>query len=221
MDIHALPEPLQNLVNDELTAGERVRWVGQPVPRVGFPLAALVPFLFAIPWTGFALFWMTQASGVLERPLNQIDSSRLLFALFGVPFVLVGLGLFASPFWMRARARQAAARTVYVITDRRAIVFDGGYYGDGSLPLMLVSMVRPYGRGGTRVTSYTPDQLTKIERMQNADGSGNLVFGETLFLTEYRSIGTMHRAGFFSIADVREAENQLRALAATTTPPTD
>ena len=129
MDLEALPDSIHQLVNDELAPGERVRWACQPRPRASLPWWSLAPFFVAVPWTLFTLFWMAGAAGLLDRGPGPIDITRLLLALFGVPFLLIGIAMFCSPLWVRHQRRRAASRTAYAITDRRAIVFDGGYYG--------------------------------------------------------------------------------------------
>jgi hypothetical protein len=120
-----LPPELATLVDDELASGERIVWVGQPIPsRYAFPSLGIV--LFAIPWTAFAIFWMAAASGF---KLPDLARGSGLFSLFGVPFVLIGLGMLSTPFWMLRKAR----RTAYVITDQRALVVDCGAWGRVSL----------------------------------------------------------------------------------------
>ncbi len=54
--------------------------------------------LFGVLWTGFSVFWMWGASG-----FGQGDRIGSLFALFGLPFVLIGLGMLLSPFYNRWR----------------------------------------------------------------------------------------------------------------------
>lgn len=220
MDIHALPDPLRSLVTGEIAPGERVLWAEQPAPRPRFPWIMIFPVLFGIPWTLFSLFWIAAAAGVLD-PLLGIKGvaapgfagGRVLFSLFGIPFVLIGVGLITSPYWMRRRIRRAAERTAYVITDRRAIVFDGGYYGDGGLAALAGGMIRLTGKG-TSIRSYMPDQIRHIERIEHADGSGHLLFGEILFTTQgQHGSRESTRSGFFSVPFVRRAEELMRALA--------
>jgi hypothetical protein len=52
-----IPRDLRRRVEQELEPGEAIRWVAQPVPRF-VTAASIAGFLFAIPWTSFALFWM-------------------------------------------------------------------------------------------------------------------------------------------------------------------
>ena len=216
MDLYSLPDPLQELATGEIASGERVRWAGQPAPRNTFPWVALGPVLFAIPWTLFALFWMGGASGVLDfnqlNGIGQLDTQKLVFSLFGIPFVLIGLAMLSSPFWIRRRMRRAASRTAYIITDRRAIVLDGGYYGDGFLGSLLGGVVRLAGQG-IRVSSYGPDKLEPVQRVQREDGSGDMIFGEVRSSSEDSGRLQLATAGFFSIPDVKEVEDLLKSLA--------
>src|SRR3712207_4913094 len=115
-----LPEEIDNRVRSELRDREHLVWAGQPRPsRV---MRSAIPIvLFGIPWTAFAIFWMVVASGMLfggfggggPGPFGAFFSC---FPLFGLPFVLVGLGMLSSPFWMYRRAK----RTCYAVTDQRA-----------------------------------------------------------------------------------------------------
>jgi hypothetical protein len=184
-DPSLLPQSLRALVEAELEPGEGLRWVEQPLSARAARMA-LPAVLFAIPWTGFALFWIWAAA----RGSAHTSGPFQLFPLFGVPFVGVGLGMFSSPFW----AARAARRTVYVVTDRRALV------------------IREGGRGGESVRSFAPEKLADLRREQLPDGSGNLVFGEDLDLgPRGRRIATSY--GFMAVPDVRAAEEYVRALA--------
>src|SRR5437660_832775 len=109
-----LSSELATRVANELDAGERLVWAGQP--RVDLAMRSaflLVPF--GVVFTGFALIWILVA-GVM---------SAGLMVPCGLPFVAVGILLMASPVWLRRRARQ----TIYALTDRRAIVWEPGWLG--------------------------------------------------------------------------------------------
>ena len=54
---HSIPRELRSKVDSELETGERIQWIDMPIPRY-FTGVATGAFLFAIPWTGFAIFWM-------------------------------------------------------------------------------------------------------------------------------------------------------------------
>ncbi len=190
-----LPDELDARVRSELDQGEQLLWVGQPQPR-RFARATIPIVLFGIPWTAFAIFWTAMASGLARGggPVPNAGPGALFsicFPLWGVPFILIGLGMLSSPFW----AGRKAKRTCYALTDRRAILFEAGTFG---------SVV---------VRSYRPSGLTKMFRRENADGSGDLVFEE---ITQVRSTNNGGRTtstqtrGFLGIDNVREIEELLR-----------
>lgn len=142
-----IPPDLQQTINNELEPGEDVLWQDMPV-RQYFTPASTASFLFAIPWTAFALFWMWGASGFGE---DTPDGPASFFFLFGLPFVLIGFGMLSAPLW----AYWKSGKTAYVITGRRAITFEGG-------------------RSMT-VRSYPPDKLQNVYRKEKKDGTGDVV----------------------------------------------
>lgn len=192
-----LPEELDARVRSELSAGEQLLWVGQPRPD-RFARASIPLVIFGLVFTGFAVFWMAAASGMLfggfGGPNGAPGGFGLIFScfpLFGVPFVLVGLGMLTSPFWLRRLAR----RTCYALTDRRAIVWQARWFG------------------GVEVRSYGPQDLTRLRRVEHADGSGDLVFEEIVTFGHdrhgHRTSGT-RQYGFLAIDGVRQVEELLR-----------
>jgi hypothetical protein len=72
--------------------------------------AVLIPF--SVMWGGFTIFWEI---GVLSSS-GARDS--VIFPLWGVPFVLVGLYLMVGRFFARRWIRK---RTLYAVTDQRVI----------------------------------------------------------------------------------------------------
>lgn len=181
-DLWQLPERLRNLVEAELESGETISWVGQPSGG-RFCLQSLPILLFAIPWTAFALFWMIAAAGFRIPNFQQGGD---FFPLFGVPFVLIGLTMLSTPYWSARRAR----RTVYVVTDRRAIIFDGGW--------------------GTTIRSFMPGMLRDLQRKQFRDGSGNVIFERGFSTGKNR---TTPDVGFLAIRDVQAVEQLVRRMA--------
>ncbi|MCC6909721.1 MAG: PH domain-containing protein [Phycisphaerales bacterium] len=178
-----IPMHLQHAVSAELSDGEQVLWQAQPIPGL-YIRRSWPAVLFAIPWTAFAVFWMFGAAGF---KMPTFSSGADLFPLFGIPFVLIGCGMFCSPLVLRRKAR----RTVYVLTDRRAIIITG-----------LLSL---------DVQSFPPDQLGQIRRRQRRDGSGDLIFRTEI---DYDSDGdrTRRYIGFLAIPDVKSVEHSVRDL---------
>jgi len=192
--MNPLPDELQIRVNSEMRGGEKLVWSGQPIPG-RFMRAAIPMMLFGIPFTGFALFWIAAALGKLSGGLNQGHGDGLRFAsfvpLFGIPFLVVGLGLLTSPIWMRRRAR----RTCYALTDQRTIVWTPGLFGR------------------MEVRSYQAPELNRMSRRDNGDDSGDLIFEE--FITTTRDSDGLARSqrnerGFMGIMDVRQVEDLIR-----------
>lgn len=176
------------MVDAEMERGERIVWTGQPRPG-RFALRAMPLFLFGLPWTAFAVFWVAGASGF---KFPDFSKGFGFFPLFGLPFVLIGLGMLTSPFWRM----RAAKRTVYVLTDRRAVTFASSVWGTLS------------------IQSYKPDRLRDLSRKQSSDGSGDLIFERVLTSTN-RDSGTMEDRGFLAISDVKSVEEMVRKLAET------
>ncbi len=181
-----LPDELVSAVDRELASGESVAWVGQPIPRQ-LARAALPSVLFGIPWTAFAIFWTVMASGA---PRQSGSSGWLwFFPLWGVPFILIGLGMLTSPYWAFRRAR----RTAYVLTNQRVIIIGIGW------------------RGKTAIRSFDPDALKDLRRDERSDGSGDLIFAEDIS-SGNRGRNHSTRAGFLAIKEVKNVEEQVRQL---------
>jgi hypothetical protein len=180
-----IPTALRNKVEMELRSGERIIWTAQPIPK-RFSRGGWLISIFGIPFFTFSVFWMTMAgkmSGSAPGPFR-------FFQLFGVPFVLVGLGMLTAPIWMRRKA----ARTVYLITDQRAVILSEGL------------------GGRTRIDSYAPEQLQSLTREQFSDGSGDIIFITRTWRDSDGDRRTQ-RLGFIGVPDVKAVEEHIRALA--------
>ena len=136
-------------------------------------------FLFAIPWTGFAIFWMFG---------SWYQSENVPFTLFGLPFVLIGIGMLSSPLW----AYRKSFKTVYVITDQRAITFDGGW--------------------STTIRSYPPEKLADIYRKENRDGSGDVIISRRAW-RDSDGDRQSEELGFLRITEPKRIESMLNKLA--------
>jgi hypothetical protein len=107
---------LRAALERELGPEESVQWHGWQLGRIDPRDFGI--YIFAVPWTAFALFWTTMAAGAVGA--TDLGGAGLLawaFPLFGLPFVAVGLWMLARPFvplWERGRV-------LYVVTDRRAL----------------------------------------------------------------------------------------------------
>lgn len=183
MDLMKMPPELQQRVTRELQPGEVVRWAAQPnssrMMMQGFAL-----WLFFIPWTAFSVFWIWGAAGFR---LPDFSSPFSLFPLFGLPFLLIGIGGLLSPLWVQRRARH----TVYVVSNQRAFMLSGWR--------------------NITMTSWQPAQLTQITRTERPDGSGDLVF-DAQIQRDADGNAVKSKNGFSAIPDVRTAESFINAL---------
>jgi hypothetical protein len=82
--------------------------------------------------------------------------------------------------------------TIYVITERRAIVFDGGLSDD--------------------ISSYHTEKLMNISVKEKKNGLGNVIFSRR---TWYDSDGALcyEELGFFNIRNPKKIELMLKKLA--------
>ena len=131
---------------DRLLPGEAVLWSDRPGQGIIFAPrdALLIPF--SLLWGGFAMVWETTVlSSKAPGP----------FALFGVPFVLVGLfmifGRFFADAWLRSK-------TAYALTERRILILRRG-------PWPSFKAIRL-------------DRLPEATLTESANGRGTIRFGE-------------------------------------------
>ena len=126
-----------------LQPGELLLWEGAPVP--GFRLEPAEWFLmpFSLLWCGFACYW--------EVAALQNGASGVM-ALFGIPFLLVGLYLVTGRFFHMAWRRK---RTYYGVTSMRVILI------------------------GPKTTKFlTYRQIPALEKRIRSDGSGTIYLTE-------------------------------------------
>jgi hypothetical protein len=172
----------QQIIQPNIGHGEHIIWAGQP--RQGMFLQVqdifMIPFSFA--WGGFAIFWTYMAWG---------SGAPSFMALFGLPFVAVGLYLMLGRFIFDARSR---AGTYYGVTDQRIL------------------FVRSRGKA---VTSLELRSVKEITLTENARGRGTILFGATLQSPPYaRSAVAINRSAglvpmFVQISRAKEVYEQI------------
>lgn len=178
---------LERVIEDQLSDDEKVVWSGQPAPS-RFARAMFPMFLFGLLCGGFAIFWEASAILATSQAAGTPGWQRFFFPLFGLPFVAIGFAMFTSPLWGIRKAR----RTIYVVTNQRA-------------------MIITVGRQRT-LRQYALRELARIDRIEQADGSGDLIFDHA---TGAQQPYTWHKfylgGGFLGVANVREVERHLKA----------
>lgn len=171
-----------------LLPNEHVIWTGAPDARRLFTRADVFLVPFSLLWGGFAVFWF----------FGALDQGGLGFALFGLPFVAVGLYFIVGRFLYK---RRKARRTRYVLTDRRVIEVSTG--------------------PRTRIRAEFIDRVPAINHDLRNEGSGTIRFGNWNWASSvYGNTGLDFFAGmygdsgltFYDVADARAVVEHLDRL---------
>lgn len=182
-------------LKQELEPDERLLWSGQPIASRVFRVSFII-YLFAIPWTAFALFWEAMAAGSIWGSMDKMPDGMglamgIVFPLFGLPFIAIGFWMLAKPFSIR----RMAANTIFAVTSKRALIFTKG--------------------AKKELRSFPYENMQGlINRKEEKDGSGSLIFSLKSAPVEIgrgsgRDTDPFAR-GFEYIPNVREAETALR-----------
>jgi hypothetical protein len=185
------PADAQQRAQSELQSGESLYWTGTADPARA-ALSALPAAIFGIPFAGFALFWITQAyhasSAMSKSSHNAFTSGFQVFPLFGVPFLLVGVGIVLAPLW----AFLKGGSTVYAVTNQRVMVITGN---------------------GTRsVKSFTPADILSVEHRERPDGSGDIVIVTNAMTRGNNNFVSPVKVALTGVPNVKQVAEQVLAL---------
>jgi len=155
-----LKNELKTAIENALKPDEELLWAGMPGPWAASK-SSMFLLLFAIPWTLFSIAWEAFAIwGFFHggAPGGGPQLFLIVFPLFGLPFVLVGLAMLASPYY----AYKNAQRTVYVITASR---------------ILSININWPWNT--QHITSHDAGSFDHVELSLKADQTGDVkvVFG--------------------------------------------
>ena len=144
------PTRLKLALERELDRGETVSWSGMQLGKIAKMSFGI--YLFAIPWTAFAVFWTAMASVGVSSSADTDDIGLLAWAFpaFGLPFVLVGLAMLSVPFvplWQKGKV-------LYAVTNKRVLKLSLGRRLD--------------------VKAVPAERLGMVERNENFRGEGSL-----------------------------------------------
>ena len=161
------PTDAQGMVRSELQAGESLQWTGT-ADAGRAAISALPAMIVGIPFAGFALFWITAAyrgtHAVSRSSSHPVTGVFSFFPLFGLPFLLIGLGIVSAPLF----AYFKALKTAYAITDKRVLVITDGR---------------------TRsVKSYTPADMVSVDHRERAGGTGDVIIRTNGIIQQRNSI---------------------------------
>ena len=139
----------------ELLQNEKVLWSGQPDTSVIFSSSDIFQIPFSLLWGGFALFWeYSVVTQVATSPAAGFAS--IIFPLFGIPFVLMGLYFIFGRFFYKNFKKK---RTYYAVTDKRILI--------------LTTLF------GKRCNAVFINTIPAIQKSIQSNGTGSLIFGNT------------------------------------------
>jgi hypothetical protein len=136
-----------SIIKSELGPAETLLWTGRPRGGLTFRSSDLVTIPFSILWCGFALFW---EGSVLVR------NAPLLFKLWGIPFVAVGLYMVIGRFFLDAYQR---SKTFYGVTSERVIIITNTF--------------------SRSIKSLNIRMLPTVTLKQKSDGKGSIILGHS------------------------------------------
>lgn len=179
----------------ELEKGEKFLWAGQPDPTM-----AMCRYLHMI--SAVMLFFLLVLGGVTWLSWDGIRQGQLGSTVLPGGLLLVVMGLPSLVFWQRRRAR----RTCYVLSSRRALVFQPNLFGK------------------LRVTSYLPQQLRNARFKRSwlfGPNAGDWIFCQQFSkrVTHYVDEGRTEVArgvksyGFLMLRNALEIRKLLHAVA--------
>ena len=189
-----LPARFTDVVARE-TKGEEIRWFGRPNARLAFLMATPI-WIMGIPWTVFCLGWTAVPVSTLlyadkaRDPLKGWGAWAMGgMTLWGLMFVLVGVGMLLTPFAAGWKAR----RTIHVVTNRRILTIEAGRQ--------------------IAVRSVWPKDIISLERRERRSGTGTLTV-VTGYTTDSDGDRVAEKEILFAVPDVRTAERQIMDLRA-------
>ncbi|CAD0007344.1 PH domain-containing protein [Flavobacterium chungangense] len=132
-------------LKSHLDNNESLIWTGHPKKGIVFRSSDIFLIPFSLLWCGFAIFWFTTA---------LTSGAPFFFALFGIPFVLIGLNFVFGRFIIDAKQR---ANTIYGLTEHRIIIKSGIFTKS--------------------IKSLNIKTISDIEYEEKSDGSGTITIG--------------------------------------------
>ena len=175
-------------VQSELRRDEQLIWMAQPRPAL-LARQTLGIVIFGALWTTVTLFVLIGLTLESSSFVHGSGNRAVGWLIMGF-FLVVGLGMLSSPYWLWRMAKQ----TCYALTNRRAIIWEGRAFGS------------------VAVRSFDPRDLTRLYRVEYR-GGGDLIFDEAYTIHQNsegdRSTATK-QLGFLGIEEVQAVEELLR-----------
>lgn len=100
-----------NTITNYINKGDKILWTGKPEEGFSFSSEDIFLIPFSLFFLGFSIFWMWGAS-----------QGSTFFALFGIPFLLVGLYMAIGRFFFDSMRKK---NTFYGITENQILIVSG------------------------------------------------------------------------------------------------
>ena len=157
--------------------GEKLLWAGKPRQGLLIKPSDIILIPFSLLWGGFAIFWEYMAIS---------GGAPFFFALFGVPFVLIGIYLIIGRFFYDSWNRK---NTSYAVTNKRLIIKSG-----------VINKT---------ISSFDIQSLSNLNVTEKPNGWGSILinsysFQNQLFKNSGWPANTKQKAAFEMIPEVRK-----------------
>jgi len=181
-DSSTFSNPLKQELYKHINKEERLLWTERPKQGLLFRSSDSYMIPFSLFWGGFAFFWEFMV-------LNM--GAPIFMALFGIPFVLVGLYFIVGRFFHDMYLRK---NTIYGLTNKQVII-----------------------KRGDKLQFVDISALTDIQLTKNKNGSGSILFRNKYTSFDNQSIQNNLRLinpklSFEEIPNVQSVYNQIEKL---------
>lgn len=176
-----IPYPLDEIVKNELKEDEKVQWFSQPGSSL--KKDTILGAILGLPITIIGIIWLKNVLNYLIQEFHYLTVFSLIVGAF---IFYLGFVLVITPFF-NIRNYQ---RTLYVITNKRAILFDGR------------------GLLQRKIYSFGPKEIKNL-KINRYNGYSDIILGR-----KFAGIlnPTRRDIGFLKIKDVAKVEGLLKAI---------
>jgi len=164
---------------DDLLKDEKTLWISQPEALILFTGADVFLVPFSLLWGGFAIFWEVSALFMFFSTREGKSAMPIIFPLFGIPFVIIGLyfmfGRFIYKNWKKRN-------TYYAVTNKRVLV-----------------LAKLFSRS---LNAINIDSIPTINKTIRSNGIGTIKFGNVNWMVSMYGNTGMDFFGSFGGADI-------------------
>ncbi|MDI6758927.1 MAG: hypothetical protein QMD94_04575 [Candidatus Omnitrophota bacterium] len=175
-----------DILQKQLLKDESILWKGQPEVGILFSASDIFLVPFSLLWGGFAVFWEFLVLFMKDKTGQR---APVFFALFGIPFVLIGLYFIFGRFFYKKWKKQ---KTYYAVTDKRVLIVTSLF--------------------GEDIQAAYINTLPCINKSMRSNGIGTVKFGNPSFMVDmYKNTGLDFFASFYGrdvpiFYDIKDAE---------------